>query len=66
MTIVIVASSLLVLLVISLVFFVRWISRSMKKVDENSPLEVARMRYARGEISRDELEQIKKDIEFPV
>lgn len=31
--------------------------------DSSQPLEVLRTRYARGEISRDEYEQIRRDLE---
>ena len=30
---------------------------------DESPLEILRQRYARGEIDRDEFEQMKKDLE---
>jgi putative membrane protein len=31
--------------------------------DEQAPMDVARSRYARGEISRDEFTQIRRDLE---
>ncbi len=33
-----------------------------KRVEKTDPLEVAKTRYARGEISREGFEQIKKDL----
>lgn len=36
-------------------------SQGPKKEDYPSPLEIASQRYARGEISRQEYEQLKKD-----
>ena len=30
--------------------------------NEDSPLEIARRRYARGEITRDEFEQLRRDL----
>lgn len=32
------------------------------KPEKNAPLDTARKRYARGEISKEEFEQIKKDL----
>lgn len=37
-------------------------SRSPKNENFSTPLEVASQRYARGEISRREFEQLKKDL----
>ena len=62
MTIIIVAGSLLVLLVGGFIAFVRYVNRSYKNSGTGSPVEVARMRYAKGEISREEFEQIRKDL----
>ena len=38
-------------------------SRDGGQRHEDTPLEIARRRYARGEISREEFEQIRRDIE---
>ena len=37
-------------------------NESSGKVEKQSPLDFARERYARGEITREEFEQIKKDL----
>lgn len=37
-------------------------SRQNVPAGRQTPLEIARERYARGEITRDEFEQIKKDL----
>ena len=37
-------------------------SRSPKNENSSTPLEVASQRYARGEISHHEFEQLKKDL----
>ncbi len=37
--------------------------RHQTSPSERPPLEIAKERYARGDIARDEFEQIKKDLE---
>ncbi len=41
-----------------------WISRLSRRgaIGKPTPLEIARERYARGEITREEFEQIRKDL----
>ncbi len=62
LTIIIVAGSLLVLLVGGFVTFVRYVNKNYKDSGVGSPLEAAKMRYAKGEISREKFEQIRKDL----
>ena len=33
-----------------------------RRTSEHNPMEIARQRYARGEISREEFEQIRRDL----
>lgn len=33
-----------------------------RRINEHNPMDVARGRYARGEISREEFEQIRRDL----
>ncbi|MEW6034768.1 MAG: SHOCT domain-containing protein [Chloroflexota bacterium] len=65
MVIVIVAGALLVLLVGGFIAFALFVSRSFRQTGQassSSALEVAKMRYAKGEISRAEFEQIREDL----
>jgi putative membrane protein len=41
---------------------VRSETRKQAGGDADTPLEIAKKRYARGEISREEFEQLKKDL----
>jgi putative membrane protein len=56
-----------ILLLIGIVFFLRWLWQSTKK--DNPPatgkraLDILKERYARGEISREQFESMKRDIE---
>ncbi len=49
----------LVLLVAGLVYL---FNRNSHGQNSNSPLDIAKERYAKGEIKKDEFEQIKKDL----
>ena len=57
---------ILLLISIGLIVFIRWIIKKLRarggialRLD---PMDVAKGRYARGEISREEFEQIRKDL----
>lgn len=41
---------------------VKGASQEAQRDNQASPLDIARQRYARGEINRDEFEQIRKDL----
>lgn len=55
-----------VLIVVAIVVLIKWLARSGEKpttpTAPTSPLDVLKLRYARGEISREEFEQMKKDL----
>lgn len=53
-----------VLVILGVVFVVRWIGQQNKPspTEKESALEVLKKRYARGEISKQEFEEKKKDM----
>lgn len=52
----------LVGLIIGLIFLIKWVvSQSGTKTD--TPLEILKRRYAKGEISQEDFERMKKDLE---
>jgi putative membrane protein len=54
-----------VLVIVGLVFLIRWLAASTKgegRVAGDSPLDIIKRRYARGEINRDEFEEKKRDL----
>jgi putative membrane protein len=52
-----------VLLTVAIIYLVRFGWRQGGDSPKKSPLDIARARYARGEIGREEFERIKKDLE---
>ena len=49
-------------IVLLIVWFVRHSRRHERGHGEESPLDILRKRYARGEISKEEFDMMKKDI----
>ncbi|NPE29976.1 SHOCT domain-containing protein [Methanococcoides sp. SA1] len=51
-----------ILIIVGIILLFRWFSEQGKKSGEEqlSALEIAKMRYARGEITEEEFEEIKK------
>jgi putative membrane protein len=40
----------------------KWFLRHSESATKQSPLDIARERYAKGEITKEQFEQIKKDL----
>ena len=52
-----------ILLIITITVFILWISRRNSSVpQQKSALDILKERYARGEISKNEFEEMKKDL----
>jgi putative membrane protein len=54
---------ILILIIGVIAYFIIKGQKSMPKDDEETPLEILKKRYAKGEISKKEFEKMKKDIE---
>ncbi|HEB86870.1 MAG TPA: SHOCT domain-containing protein [Gammaproteobacteria bacterium] len=52
-----------ILIVIGIVYFVRWLVSGKEDGVQESLLDILKRRYARGEIDRDTFERMKKEIE---
>ena len=54
------------LVIVGIVLLVRWLAASSQKHETgggaDSPLEILKKRYARGEINKEEFETMKKDL----
>jgi putative membrane protein len=50
-------------IIILIVWGINKLIKSGRPETRSNPLDIAKERYARGEISREEFEQIKKDLE---
>ncbi len=54
---------ILLILIGVVIYFVINRQKLIKREDEETPLEIIKKRYARGEITKQEFEEIKKDLE---
>lgn len=51
------------LIILAIVYLARWVIRqSSTFYKEKSPVDILKERYAKGEISREEFEKMKKDL----
>jgi putative membrane protein len=50
------------LIIWGVIALTRYVGRSSAGGERRDPLEILKARYARGEITREEFEQIKKDL----
>ena len=58
-----------IVVIVGIVFLIRWMAKSIgsgcrKSFSEDSPLEILKKRYARGEIKKEEFEEKKKDLGY--
>ena len=53
------------LVVTAVIFAVRWLRRQGPHGHMATPLEILRARYARGELSRQDFESMRQDLERP-
>lgn len=54
-----------ILVIAGMIFFVRWLmvsARGREMQSGETPLDILRKRYAKGEINQEEFERMKKDI----
>ena len=51
-----------ILIVIGVVYFVRSLAGGKEKGVQESPLDILKRRYARGDIDRDTFERMKKEL----
>jgi len=54
---------ILLILVGVVIYFIVSKQKTVKREDEGTPLEILKKRYAKGEISKQEFEKMKKDLE---
>ncbi len=54
-----------ILIIVGLVFLIKWVVQQSKPCETGqgeSPLEILKKRYAKGEIDKEEFDQKKKDL----
>lgn len=53
----------LIIMIIIIVIISRVFRHTPESASHNTPLEIAKTRYAKGEISKEEYEQLRKDLD---
>jgi putative membrane protein len=56
-------------IIVGIIFLIRWLfvstgTKSYRAASEDSPLDILKKRYARGEINKEEFEQKRKDLGY--
>jgi putative membrane protein len=51
-----------VLVIIGIVYLIQAVARGSKKEDKETPIDILKKRYAKGEITKDEYDRIKEDL----
>ena len=54
---------LAIVIIVAIILVTRWTMESDKRKANGTPLDILKKRYARGEMTRSEYEQMKKDIQ---
>jgi putative membrane protein len=55
-----------VLVIVGVVYLIRLFARGGRpKTEEETPMDILKRRYAKGEISKDEFEKMKEDLKRP-
>lgn len=57
-----------ILVIIAVVFLIKWLIESSKKLPgetpvSQNPIDILKQRYAKGEITKEQFEQMKKDLQ---
>lgn len=51
-----------ILIIVGIIFFVKILSQTKSGQNSESPLDILKKRYAKGEITKEQLEEMKKNI----
>lgn len=54
--------AVMALIVLGVILFVRYTARNQLEANKSNPLDVLKHRYAKGEITKKQFDEIKKDL----